>query len=305
MSTEITFQPGPQERFLKTPADIAIYGGAAGGGKTFSLLLEPLRHVNDPNFHAVFFRLTYPQIMSPGGLWDESKNLYPIAGGVGKISRKIYIFPSGATIRFAYMRADDNLLDWQGSQVSFFAFDQLEQFSQHHFEYLIFSRSRSNSKVESYVRATCNPNPNSFLVQLLSWWIDKKSGYPIQERSGIIRYFIKLDNKYTWADHPDDLIREYPDDIPKSLTFIAAKVTDNKIGLKKNPQYISSLKALPLIDRERLLNGNWNIKESAGLIFKRSYFQIVDAIPANVEYIRYWDRAATPFDELNPYKDPN
>jgi len=65
-------QPGPQELFLSTPADICIYGGAAGGGKSFGLLLEALRHIDNPQYGAVIFRRTYPEIMNKGGLWDES-----------------------------------------------------------------------------------------------------------------------------------------------------------------------------------------------------------------------------------------
>ena len=76
--TIISAQPGPQTAFLQTRADICIYGGAAGGGKTVGLILEPLRHVRRvPGFSAVFFRRTTPQITNPGGLWDESLNFYP------------------------------------------------------------------------------------------------------------------------------------------------------------------------------------------------------------------------------------
>ena len=75
-------QPGPQTEFLRTPADICIYGGAAGGGKTVGLILEPLRFVSRvPGFTAVFFRRTTPQITNPGGLWDESQNFYTRFGG--------------------------------------------------------------------------------------------------------------------------------------------------------------------------------------------------------------------------------
>ena len=81
--TTISAQPGPQTAFLQTAADICIYGGAAGGGKTVGLILEPLRHVRRvPGFTAVFFRRTTPQITNPGGLWDESESFYPRLGGI-------------------------------------------------------------------------------------------------------------------------------------------------------------------------------------------------------------------------------
>ena len=73
----IAAQPGPQTKFLRSGADICIYGGAAGGGKTTGLILEPLRHVGRvANFTAVFFRRTMPQITNPGALWDECSKFY-------------------------------------------------------------------------------------------------------------------------------------------------------------------------------------------------------------------------------------
>ena len=68
-------QPGPQEKFLATMADVCIYGGAAGGGKTYALLLEAMRHKSDPNFGAVIFRRNYTQVTAQGGLWDSSRSL--------------------------------------------------------------------------------------------------------------------------------------------------------------------------------------------------------------------------------------
>ena len=294
-------QPGPQRNFLSTPADIAIYGGGAYGGKTMALLMEPLRHLNNPKFKAVIFRRTYPQITVEGGLWDEAGNLYPICGGtpVGKE----YRFESGATIRFAHLQHEKDRFNWQGSQVPLFAFDELTHFTKKQFEYLVFSRGRSDCGVTPYVRATCNPEPDSFVMELIWWWIDPKSGYPIPSRSGKIRWFVRVEDQYIWADTPNELLIKYPDLTPKSFTFIAAKITDNQIGMQQNKGYLANLQALPFVDRERLLNGNWKIRESAGMLFRRGYFEIVDVVPAGNNRVRYWDRAATVPSKSNPDPD--
>src|SRR6185369_4879018 len=95
--TELKPQPGPQTAFLSTTADIAIYGGSAGGGKSFALLLEPLRHVDKRDFGAVIFRRDRQQVTNEGGLWDEARSMYPLLGGTPNNSDLYYTFPSGAS----------------------------------------------------------------------------------------------------------------------------------------------------------------------------------------------------------------
>ena len=97
--------PGPQTEFLRTPADICIYGGAAGGGKTVGLILEPLRYVSQvPGFTAVFFRRTTPEITNPGGLWDESLNFYPRFGGIPHHRAHVWRWPRGGKIKFSHLQ---------------------------------------------------------------------------------------------------------------------------------------------------------------------------------------------------------
>src|ERR1700747_2519041 len=92
----ISAQPGPQTRVLQTSADLGVFGGAAGCGKTFVLIAEALRHVGRvANFAAVFFRRTTPQITNPGALWDESLNFYPRLGGTAHLGGREWRWARG------------------------------------------------------------------------------------------------------------------------------------------------------------------------------------------------------------------
>ena len=123
-TTTISAQPGPQTEFLRTAADICIYGGAAGGGKTVGLILEPLRHVGRvANFSAVFFRRTTPQITNPGGLWDESQAFYPRLGGTPHLGMREWRWPRAGKIKFAHLQFDSTVYDWQGAQITLICFD--------------------------------------------------------------------------------------------------------------------------------------------------------------------------------------
>jgi predicted phage terminase large subunit-like protein len=293
-TVDIRPQPGPQEAFLKSAADIAIFGGSAGGGKSFALLLEPLYHVGNPKFRGVIFRRTVPQLRLEGGLWDTSLSLYSQFGATGLSQTLEWRFPSGARLKMAGMEHEQDRLGWQGAQIPFIAFDEICQFTGPQFWYLL-SRNRSASGVRGYVRGTCNPDPDSFVRQLVAWWIDPDTGLATKERSGVLRWFVRVADELQWADSKAELAAKFgPDCEPKSLTFIPASVFDNKILLEQDPAYLANLKALPRIDRERLLSGNWNVRATAGSYFRREWFGLVDAAPADtVSRCRYWDRAAT------------
>lgn len=294
-------QPGPQEKFLSTSADICIYGGAAGGGKTYGLLLEPLRHKNNPNFGAVIFRHNYTQVTAEGGLWDSSKKVYRhVRGTIPLKTPKLHWeFPEGGKVTFAHLGSDNDCESWQGTQITMVGFDELTHFSKHQFFYML-SRNRSDSGIAPYVRATCNPDADSWVAEFIGWWIDQKTGYPIAERSGKIRYMVRINDEITWADTKDELVAKgiNREDI-KSVTFIASTLQDNQILLKVNPGYLANLKALPLVERERLLYGNWKIKPAAGLYFKRVQIgETLKILPNDIIAIcRGWDLAATDQDE--------
>jgi hypothetical protein len=90
--------------------------------------MEPLRHRQERDFSAVFFRRTTAQIRNPGGLWDESQKLYGPVGGQPLSGALEWRFPSGARVRFAHLEHDKSVYDWQGAQVPLLCFDELSDF---------------------------------------------------------------------------------------------------------------------------------------------------------------------------------
>lgn len=303
-------QEGPQTAFLGSSADIAIYGGGAGGGKTWALLMEPLRHSGNPDFGAVFFRRTTVQIRNEGGLWDESAKLYPLLGATPKEVTLEWKFPSGASLSMAHLEHEKSVSNWQGSQIALLLFDELTHFSEKQFFYML-SRNRSMCGVKPYVRATCNPDADSWVARFIAWWIDQDTGLPINARAGVVRWFVRIGDAIHWADSPEELAHhtmaaENGNRVPippKSVTFIPAKLTDNKALMAADPGYMANLMALSTVERERLLGGNWKIRPAAGLLFRRQWCEVIDAVPSGVRWVRGWDLAATPKTDGN--QDPD
>jgi hypothetical protein len=267
-------QSSPQTRFFSTNADIAIFGGSAGGGKTWSIVVEPIRYLLQyPKFQGVIFRRETPQITNPGGLWDEAGTIYPYLNATPRQSPKLeWQFPNGSTIMFSHLQHSKDVHNWQGSQIAFIGFDELTHFTETQFWYML-SRNRSTCGVKPYIRATCNPDPDSFVAKLIEWWIDE-DGYPIQKRSGQLRYFARISGELVWGQTKEEVARKtgMNKDHIKSLTFIPAKLSDNKILEEKDPAYRANLMALPEVERMRLLEGNWKAKRQ-GKFFKNPTFR--------------------------------
>lgn len=284
--------------FLKSPADIAVYGGGAGGGKSWALLLEPLRHSGKADFTTVIFRRTLTQVKNPGGLWDESAKLYVPLGGKARTQSLEWQFPSGARVRFGHLEYERTVFDWQGAQIPLLCFDELTHFSRMQFFYML-SRNRSLSGVRPYVRATTNPDADSWVAEFIAWWIDIETGLPIPERAGVLRWFVRAGDRLDWADGSDELAVRHPGLSPKSATFIPARLEDNPALLSADPGYRANLLALPTVERERLLSGNWKIRPAAGLYFHRAWCPLVEALPTDLKLVRYWDLAATAKTDAN------
>jgi hypothetical protein len=278
-------QPGYQTKALSSSADIVIGGAAAGVGKTYTLLLDPLRDIKVPGFGGVIFRRTSTQIRNEGGLWDTSMDIYPHVGAEPKETFLEWNFPKGAKIKFSHLEHEKNILDWQGAQIPFIGFDELPHFSRKMFFYLL-SRNRSVCGVRPYVRATCNPDPESWVADFISWWIDQDTGYPIPERDGVIRYLIVDGENYLWGDSYEEVIEKAwymleplvnkskldPREFVKTVTFISGTIYDNQALLKINPSYLANLVSQDEETRSSLLDGNWKVVISENDIYDYAAF---------------------------------
>ena len=277
--------------------------------------------------------------------------LLPLIGAVPKKTPKpSFIFPSGAKVVFDHLERYTDCLSYQGSQIPFIGFDELTHFDEEVFWYML-SRNRSDSGIPGYVRATTNPDPDSWVRTFIDWWIGP-DGLAIPERSGKIRWFIRVNGEVHWGDSRMDLLRyqfdgkitavdkshalaeelftvdekdtkiqipvkqgkegvlyvttqtkqffqwtdgQYRDLMPpKSVTFICSTLQDNAILMKNDPSYLANLKALPLVEQERLLGGNWNIRPAAGMYFPRNKADLIEEAPNDlVRVVRAWDLAGT------------
>jgi predicted phage terminase large subunit-like protein len=300
--------PGPQEAFLASPADIVIFGGEAGGGKTHGLLMETFRGWDVPGYSAVIFRRTTPEITNPGGMWDESRKLYQPMGLTprGKPDLDWRNADNTFQVKFAGLEYDDDVYGFDGSQIPYIGFDQLEHFTEFQFWYML-SRNRTTCGIAPYIRASCNPDPDSWLAAFIGWWI-APDGYPVEERSGVIRWFVRIRDELHWGDSKAEVmstalangvpVREAKA-MPKSVTFIPSSVHDNPTLLESDPGYLANLLALPEVERMRLYGGpgrrggNWLVRYRAGAFLNRAWFGFLEAPPVATKRVRYWDKAGT------------
>lgn len=295
---------GPQTRFLSLTCFEALYGGAAGGGKSDCLLVDAIRYVGrgyGTKYQAILFRRTFPELEK--SLILRSHDLYPIYGGRYNQQSKTWTFPDGERVLFGYMQNDDDRTQHQGAAYQFVGFDEATHFSAIQYLYL-FSRCRSSHGVPCRIRSATNPGGpgHSFFFQRFGPWLDPKHPQPVAP--GEVRYFLTEDDgterrvpKGTTrtAVSPDG--KEYL--IPAlGRVFVPAKLEDNP-ALLADPTYQAALAQLDPVTRAQLRHGNWLVKPGAGLYFKRAWITWLDAPPPGLRWVRAWDLAATPKTDSN------
>src|SRR5581483_10436239 len=204
--------------------------------------------------------------------------------------------------KFAHMQYEKDKYDWQGAQICFIGFDELTHFTRSQVFYM-FSRNRSTCGVKPYMRFTFNPDADSWVKVFFAPWVHEDWSEEDRAHSGELRWFVIDGDEMQWLPKDGTYPNEaYP--FAKSITFVEADVYDNPKLLEKDPGYIANLYALPLVERERLLKKNWQIRAEGGNKFKRAWFPVLDAVPEDLEkVVRFWDFAATEETPTNSMRD--
>jgi predicted phage terminase large subunit-like protein len=250
-----------QKAFLDLDTREALYGGAAGGGKSSALLMAALRFVDQRDYAALILRRTYPDLSKPGAIMDRAGEWLRQTSARWSDRDKTWTFPSGARLTFGYLQHESDKYQYQGSEFQLVAFDELTQFTETQYAYL-FSRLRraKNSQIPIRMRAGSNPG-------------------------GIGHEWVKQRfHLYAEPQRRDSLNAE------EGRAFVPARLEDNPHV--DAVAYGEALSQLDSVTRAQLRSGDWSVNAAGGL-FQRHWFPIVEGAPRNAQRVRYWDLAAT------------
>lgn len=236
----VVWRPQPKQAvFMSRPEYEALYGGAAGGGKSDALVIEAMRQVAVPYYKGLILRKTFPQLAE---LIDKSLNYYPRAYPRARYnaSAHTWTFPSGAKILFGSMQYTKDRTRYQGQAYDFIAFDELTHFTWEEYSYL-FSRNRPNGPgTRVYIRATANPGGVGH------GWVKERFVTASKPMTTIWE-------DVSWRD-PDG--KEHT--ARQSRIFVPSSVFDNPALLNNDPDYVRRLASMPEAERNALLYGNWD-----------------------------------------------
>jgi hypothetical protein len=246
---------GPQEDFLAAAETDVLYGGAAGGGKSYAMLVDPLRYAHRAAHRGLIIRRSMPELRE---LIDKSRELYPKAfpGCKYKEVEKLWNFPSGAKIEFGFLERDADVYRYQGQAYSWIGFDEITHLpTEFSWNYLASRLRTTDADIIPYMRCTANPGGVG------ATWVKKR--------------YIDPQTPDTSFEGADGLTRK----------FIPARLQDNPY-LARDGRYEKMLQALPPTQRQQLLEGNWDVAEGAAF----TEFETVSHIITPFEIPLHWER---------------
>jgi len=246
---------GPQTDFLAAGEKDVLYGGAAGGGKSFAMLIDPLRYCHVKEHRALILRRTMPELRE---LIDKAREIYPKAfkGARFKEVEKVWYFPSGAKIEFGFLEKDADVYRYQGQAYSWIGFDEITHLpTEFGWNYLASRLRTTNPAIKTYLRCTANPGGVG------AHWVKKRYVEPTEPNKSF--------------EGSDGLTRK----------FIPARLVDNPY-LAQDGEYERMLMSLPPIQRRQLLEGNWEVNEGAAFVEFNSDHHIIPPFQIPI----HWER---------------
>lgn len=274
--SRLIVQKGFQEKVFSCNCDIAFVGGAMGSGKSYSLVLEVMKHVKDPNFRCGIFRKNRQNLLCSGGLWEELGEVADNMGLKYQTNKHllIYKFKTGASVHFCHGNHPNFKNFLKGTQFTSIFIDEGDEFDEEIFKFLM-ARLRSKANIKPYMRITTNPS-EGWIKGLIKPFLNEDE-YPIPELSGVVHYLYFIGNDPIIKRNKEDFLTECDlkqEDLKdiRTFTFISGKVTDNRKLLENNPEYLANLKTLSFYERDKYLYGWWGALPKQGL-FKESQFK--------------------------------
>ena len=274
---EVVFapNPGPQTEFLAASEQEVLYGGAAGGGKSFGLLADPMRYFDNPNFNGLILRRTNDELREL--IW-KSQELYPKAFPGAKWAEKKsqWTLPSGAKLWLTYLEREDDVRRYQGLAFSYIAFDELTQHpTPFAWDYMRSRLRTTDPDLPIFMRATTNPGGAGH------GWVKQMFIDPAPANQAFVA-----------TDLSSGEPLEYPEGHEKagqplfSRRFIPASLTDNPY-LMEGGQYEANLLSLPENQRRQLLEGDWAVADGAAFPEFRQSVHVVEPFDIPDNWVRF------------------
>lgn len=267
--------PGPQTEFLAANEREVLYGGSAGGGKSYGLLADPMRYFGNANFNGIILRRTNDELREL--IW-KSQEIYPKAypGAKWQEKKSQWVFPSGGRLWMTYLERDEDVLRYQGQAFSYIAFDELTQHATPFAWNYMRSRLRTTDPgLPLFMRATTNPGGPGHA------WVKRMFIDPAP-----------AGKKFAATDIETGEPMVYPESHEKAgqplfyRRFIPASLKDNPY-LMADGQYEANLLALPEMQRRQLLEGDWAIADGAAFPEFRQHVHTCDPFDVPPEWRRF------------------